>query len=255
MRPFMHGFFLSLQFLTRLPIRRSFDVSEQSMKWALRLFPVAGLIIGLALALPYWLFQSVLPGYILAFLAVSVWVYITGGLHLDGWMDVADAVGSNAKLERKYEIMKDSRVGSFAVLAVLFLLAWKSVLLYELIKLVPVPDMLLYMIAVPAIARFQSLLQLAFVPAFQNKGMAHMWKRYLNRTDIAISVCLLIPIIIFKPAILLLILAQLLFSFLFGKWAMRQFKGINGDLVGASIEGAELWNLSLLYIYTLYVMG
>ena len=255
MKSCIHGFFLSLQFLTRFPVRRSFDVNHQSMRWALRFFPAAGMLAGLVIAIPYLLFQSFLPGHILALLAVSLWVYITGGLHLDGWMDVADAVGSNASLERKYEIMKDSRVGSFAVLGVFFLLAWKTVLLYELIKILPVEDMTVYLLAIPAMARFQSLLQLAFVPAFQKKGMAHMWKQYVTRTDIAISVCLLIPIIIFKPAILLLIFAQLLFSYLFGKWAIRQFKGINGDLVGTSIEGAELWNLSLLYIYTLSVMG
>ena len=255
MKSCIHGFFLSLQFLTRIPVRRSFDVHDQSMKWALRFFPVAGLLAGLVIAIPYLLFQSFLPAYILALLAVSLWVYITGGLHLDGWMDVADAVGSNASLERKYEIMKDSRVGSFAVLAVFFLLAWKTALLYELINILPVREMAVYLLAIPAIARYQSLLQLAFVPAFQDKGMAYMWKQYLARKDIVISFCLLVPLVAIKPFLFVLILAQMLYAFLFGKWAIRQFKGINGDLVGTSIEGAELWNLSLLYIYTLSVMG
>lgn len=68
----------------------------------------------------FQLLNDILPVSMLALLLISVWVYLSGGLHLDGVMDVADAAGSNGDVEKKREILKDSRAGSFAVLAVIF---------------------------------------------------------------------------------------------------------------------------------------
>lgn len=255
MKNIVHGAVLALQFLTRFPLPVTCDVNSTSLKWALRFFPFAGLIIGSFISIIFFFFRDVLPDSLMTLALLSAWVYATGGLHLDGWMDVADATGSNASLEKKYEIMKDSRVGSFAVLAVIFLFIWKAGLIYELLSFEKADILLVAFLFIPALARFQALIQLFFFPSIQNKGLAHEWRKNLSWIDIAIALCWIIVLIVFYIPLAFLLLMQFVFSFLFGKWAMKNFKGMNGDLVGTSIEGAELWNLSILYILFLFVTG
>lgn len=250
-----YGAVLSLQFLTRLPLPIACEINESSMKWALRFFPFAGFIIGGFMSLIYLFLSPILPDTLVTVALLSAWVYATGGLHLDGWMDVADAVGSNAPLKKKYEIMKDSRVGSFAVVAVIFLLVWKAGFLYELLTSADQQLVILGLLFIPMIARFQALLQLKLFPVIQNKGLAHEWRKYLSWKEIIFAFFgIAVMIVIYNPFIFLALL-QILFSVLYGKWAIKHFNGINGDLVGTSIEGAELWNIAILYIFISFVMA
>jgi adenosylcobinamide-GDP ribazoletransferase len=75
----------------------------------------------------------VLPPLPCAILTLAVWVWLTGGLHLDGWMDAADALFSYRSRERMLEIMKDSRVGAMGVIACVLLLMLKAALLYTVL--------------------------------------------------------------------------------------------------------------------------
>ena len=249
-----HGAILSLQFLTRFPVPIACEVNEGSMKWALRFFPFAGLIIGSFMSLVYIVLSPIFPETIITVALLSAWVYATGGLHLDGWMDVSDALGSNAPLEKKYEIMKDSRVGSFAVISVIFLFVWKAIFLYELLAVADDQLVILALLFIPMLARFQALLQLMLYPAIQNKGLAHEWRKYLSWREVVISFFGIAVMIIIYYSFIYLLVLQCIVSVLYGKWAVKNFKGINGDLVGTSIEGAELWNLAILYIFILFVM-
>lgn len=255
MKDMMYGAVLALQFLTRFPLPIACDVNKVSLKWALRFFPFAGLVIGSFISIIFILFRDILPVTLLTLLLLSAWVYATGGLHLDGWMDVADATGSNASLEKKYEIMKDSRVGTFAVLSVIFLFIWKAGLLFELLSFKENSSLIIAFLFIPALARLQALFQLYFFPAIQNRGLAHEWRKHLSKLDIVIAIVWLVILIFLNYPLVILLCLQFLFSFLFGKWAVKNFNGMNGDLVGTSIEGAELWNLSLLYVLSSFVMG
>ncbi|MCM3595719.1 adenosylcobinamide-GDP ribazoletransferase [Metabacillus idriensis] len=251
MKKMMYGAILALQFLTRIPLPVNCPMDHKTLKWALRFYPFAGFAIGGTLYLVYYLLNGLLPLYMLTLILLTLWVFLSGGLHLDGVMDVADAVGSNGSTEKKIEILKDSRAGSFAVLSAVFLLLWKSVLLYAVLE---VNENILFLLAIPMMARFQALLQLFLFHPFQNKGMAHYWKQHLSKRDVIIAACLLLPFAAFPVTFSIMFCLQICFSYIFGKWAVRQFQGINGDTVGASIEGAELWNLAVLYSLFLFGM-
>lgn len=246
---------MSVQFLTRFPMPISCDVNKNSLKWALRFFPFAGLLIGVFINSVYLIFGGLLPESILTLAILTAWVYATGGLHLDGWMDVADAVGSNTSIEKKYEIMKDSRVGSFAVIAVIFLFIWKAGFVFELVTTIEKEQIVMAFLFIPALSRFQALLQLYAFPPIKKAGLAYEWKKDLSKLDIIIAFIWLVLLIMFNYYLVVLLVMQFVFSYFYGKWALKQFKGMNGDLVGTSIEGAELWNLCILYILSLYVMG
>lgn len=97
-------------------------------------FPIAGAMIGACLYAAAWLLALFVPAWPGAVLLLIFWTALSGGLHLDGWMDTADGVLSHRSRERMLEIMKDSRVGAMGVLAAVFLLLFKASLLAELMQ-------------------------------------------------------------------------------------------------------------------------
>lgn len=124
----------AFQFLTRFPVRAELDFTPELLRRSVRYYPLVGAAVGLsvwaAAALSAWL----LPPLPAAVLALIVWVWVTGGLHLDGWMDTADGLLSYRPREKMLEIMKDSRVGAMGVLACVLLLMLKASLLASLLQ-------------------------------------------------------------------------------------------------------------------------
>lgn len=119
-------FAVALQFFTRVPVTlRAFD--PQWLNECARYFPLVGALVGavgaaaLLLAATTWS----LPVAVIASMALTAW--FTGGFHEDGLADTCDGLGGAVSRERALEIMKDSRVGSYGVLGLVFTLAAKAV--------------------------------------------------------------------------------------------------------------------------------
>ncbi|WP_335869894.1 adenosylcobinamide-GDP ribazoletransferase [Bacillus sp. 2205SS5-2] len=253
MKNSVYGFLLALQFLTRIPVPFECPWNKETSRWALKCYPLTGIILASLLVIVVWLLQPVLPLWIVALLVLSFWIWLTGGLHLDGWMDVADAAGSNAPLERKWEIMKDPHVGSFGILSLLFLLVWKTVFIYLILEVSYLH--IFSFVIILAFSRFIAVFLMCFYPSAKQKGLAEEWKRNLTKVDVALAFLPLAVALIFLPSYLILLPAYLLFSWCYGLWMMKRFKGINGDLLGSAIEGGELWGLAVVWIYISFVMG
>ncbi|OIJ13614.1 cobalamin 5'-phosphate synthase [Anaerobacillus alkalilacustris] len=252
MKQFIYGFLLAVQFLSRLPIPVACPWNKETSKWALRNYPVVGLLIGTIISLVTIFLQSYLPLAILVLLVLTLWVWLTGGLHLDGWMDVADAIGSNAPLEKKWIIMKDPHVGSFGILALVFLLAWKATLLYFLLD---ISYQFIYVcMIIIAFSRFSAVSLLFFLPTAKKEGLAWEWKSNLSGLDIFIAVLPMCAAFVFFPSYFFVLPTYVLFIALYGVWVRQVFKGINGDLLGTAIEGGELWGLAIAWIYFSFVM-
>ena len=111
-------FFTSLGFLTRLPLPRGGSLATENLRRAQRLFPLAGLVVGLIGALVFWLASHLgLGPWPAGALAVAATALATGALHEDGLSDTADGFGGGGDAARKLEIMRDSRLGSYGGLA------------------------------------------------------------------------------------------------------------------------------------------
>ncbi|MEK5258909.1 adenosylcobinamide-GDP ribazoletransferase [Paenibacillus sp. MABNS29] len=123
----------AFQFLTRLPVKAELDFSPDLLKRSASYYPLVGVVIGIIVWGFAALASMVLPPLPCAILTLVVWVWLTGGLHLDGWMDAADALFSYRSRERMLEIMKDSRVGAMGVIACVLLLMLKASLLYTVL--------------------------------------------------------------------------------------------------------------------------
>lgn len=247
-----YGSLLALQFLTRLPVPVQCPWNAKTSRWAVRCYPLVGLLLGGILALVGHLLGTWLPPTLQVLVLLSLWVALSGGLHLDGLMDVADALGSNAPLERRWAIMKDPHVGSFGIIALVFLLLWKAALLLVLLE----AGMSLAVLAVIlALARFGAVALLVLAPAARPEGMAWAWKRHLGLRDLLLALWPLPLCFWLLPGWLLLFVALVPFLLLYGWGMTRAFKGINGDIVGAAIEGGELWLLLIAWIWWSSAMG
>lgn len=121
---------LSIQFLTRIPIKKNLDIAEGDLPAGTVFFPLAGIVVG-AFGLLWALAAGLLTrsAGVMAAAAVLGGTLLTGGLHLDGLADTCDGVFSGRPRERALEIMRDSRVGAFGVMGVVFAALLKVLLL------------------------------------------------------------------------------------------------------------------------------
>ncbi|GAE24655.1 cobalamin synthase [Halalkalibacter wakoensis JCM 9140] len=252
MKQLLYGFLLAIQFLTRLPVPVQCPWNRDTSRWAIRSYPLVGMIMAVFLMAIHLLLEPFLPLSMMVLVLLTAWVWLSGGLHLDGWMDVADAVGSNRSLEKKWEIMKDPHVGSFGIIALFFLLAWKCLLVYLLID----GGTLIYsFLFVLAFSRLGAVILMLALPTAKQHGLAWEWKMNISWFD---GLCAFLPIAIILfwfNDFLFLLPAYIFFYILFGAWMAYQFKGSNGDLLGAAIEGGELWGLAIIWTYFSFVMG
>ncbi len=130
----MTPFWIALQFLTVLPIELKTIPTAQQNGRAILFYPLVGLIIGGILFLVTCIFVK-LPALLLAAIVLALWIWLTGGLHLDGLADTADAwVGGFGDKQRTLQIMKDPSCGPIGVLSLVIICLLKFALVYVLIE-------------------------------------------------------------------------------------------------------------------------
>ena len=126
------SFFIALQLMTRLPLGDRVRWSEAGMSASVAWYPAVGVVIGAIGALSLWALSLVMPMPVAVLFAVFAVVTLTGALHEDGLADSVDALGGHAPRDRALEIMRDSSIGTYGVLALIFVLSAKVMLLGHL---------------------------------------------------------------------------------------------------------------------------
>ena len=141
----MKSLFIAIAMYSKLPAPRV-DWDKKSLSWALCFFPVVGAVIGLFLAgwlaLADWL---ELGKFLTAAGALVLPAALSGGIHLDGFCDTCDALGSHQPREKKLEILKDTHAGAFAILCCVLYLIFFFAVWCE----VDVEDEVLWVLALP----------------------------------------------------------------------------------------------------------
>jgi adenosylcobinamide-GDP ribazoletransferase len=115
MSPVLGGARAALAFLTRIPAGGG-AIQDAAWRWAPAFFPLVGALVGAGAALAWWATSSA-GGVVAATIAVAASMLITGAFHEDGLADTADALGGAYDRDRLFEILKDSRVGTFGAAA------------------------------------------------------------------------------------------------------------------------------------------
>ncbi len=232
---------IAFSMYSRIPMPRV-EWNERSMKYVMCFFPLVGAVIGAAVyaagrlmlrseagELMYASFMSVIP------------VLITGGTHMDGYIDTADALSSYGDREKKLEIMSDPHTGAFAIIwtAVYFVISlglWSGI---DAARLSAVPFVFVISRALSGLA------VICFKPA-KNSGLAAMFKNAAHKRVTAAALILWLTAALSVMAVLFLRYAVAAAAAAAAAFIVhyvncrRNFGGITGDLAGAFLQLAEL---------------
>ena len=234
----IRAFTLALQLLTRLPVPSlNTPPQPQELGQAVLFFPVVGLLIGGMLAGLEGALGRMDPG-ILAALLLTVWVLITGGLHLDGLADTADAwIGGQGDRDRTLAIMKDPRSGPMAITVIVLILLNKFAALQALLTGAAGLAQLLD----PMLGRAVIILLLLTTPYIRPTGLGAPYADYLPRRRCGLLIALLAMVTVALagwPG------AGVLIGLGLGVLGLRymliqRLGGATGDTLGAACELAE----------------
>src|SRR6266481_795395 len=158
--------FIAVQFLTRLPVSRVLNSSESELGKAAAFFPLVGVVVGAGAALVFALLQRVLPVPEAVLCAIVFAAFITNGFHEDGLADTFDGFGGGWTKDRVLEIMRDSRIGTYGTLALVFLVLGKLTFLSSL----PQGQIWRWMIVAHTAARWTTLPLCAWLPYARAEG-------------------------------------------------------------------------------------
>ncbi|EHQ88524.1 cobalamin 5'-phosphate synthase/cobalamin synthase [Desulfosporosinus youngiae DSM 17734] len=233
----MRGFLIALTFFTRIPLPIPKDVTAEEFTRSYRFYPLVGLVIGLLL----WLLaQALVPYYpplVLGALLLAAELILTGGIHLDGFMDSMDGLLSARSPERILEIMKDSRVGAHASMALVGLLLLKFAFLASL-----TPSAFAVLIVMPMLSRWVFQIGVIRFPYARSQGLGKGFHESSGWIPFLLSGGLIGGISYFLLGLggpLALGVTALLITFMASKIS-KLLGGLTGDLYGAFIELAEV---------------
>ena len=220
-----------------------FAWDEKNMRYALCAFPLVGLVCG-----ALWCLCGALPLPALAkaagFCLVPVWV--TGGIHLDGYADTCDALSSYGDTAKKLEILKDPHCGAFAVIRLCsYFIAYFA--LCCCVQFTPRVGLLWTLALVGE--RALSGLAVAAFPLAKNTGLAHTFARAADRVQVRrvlTVLCALLAAALLALGGWALVWAALCVFARYYTVSNKQFGGITGDLAGWFLQKCELWMLAAL---------
>lgn len=230
-------FLVALQFLTRLPVRLGAQPSEKDIGRSLLYYPLIGLVIGALLATLGWLLNSA-PALIAAALLVTAWVILTGGLHLDGLADSADAwIGGMGDPEKTLAIMKDPSCGPAGVVAIVLLILLKFTALHSL--LMTGEWTALFLAAI--IGRTLLPVLLLTTPYVRCNGLGFILSAYQPKRMSIIGVTVTTALILSITRLygLWLLLSAITLFLILRHMMLRRIGGTTGDTAGALVEITE----------------
>ena len=223
------------------------DWNEKNMRWSLCAFPLVGAVIGLgcwgwlrlctALSLP-----ELLRGAGLCLLPV----FVTGGIHLDGYADTCDALASHAGIEKRQEILKDPHLGAFAAirLCCYFLAAFALCAVLENLRLSAC-------IGLFCLSRSLSGFALTAFPLRPGSGLARSFADAMDKKRARVVLALealVSAVLLLLGGGVLAVLAAAVNLLVYRQIGVKCFGGLSGDLAGWFLQTVELWMLGALVL-------
>jgi adenosylcobinamide-GDP ribazoletransferase len=225
----------AIQFLTTAPIRARTAPPGACAAF----FPVVGGVIGYGGAVALLGLREVVPPGVAAILVLGLWALLTGGLHEDGFADIADAFRAGRSRERIFAILKDSRIGAHGGLAliVITMLRWQALAFLAAPPLLSLP-------AAFAVSR-GAMISLAWITPPSGTGLGFEFSRHLTSGAAISAILLACAAASIAPAGLLLVWGAFVTVVGARAYFMRRIGGVNGDCLGAAALLVETWGLVL----------
>ena len=248
---------LAIRFLTILPVisfppsnntNQNEEALAENLANSMAFFPLVGMLMGVLLVLLrrlfYYLPVSSLVGDTLVLI---FWIWLSGGLHLDGFADSVDGFLGGHNKEEILNIMKDSSTGAKGVVALISLLLLKLVLLVEMPLFLK--DIALFF--TPTLGRW-SMVIAAFLgkPARLKDSMGKLFMDYVSWREIIFAslTMVVIGIPLFRLYLIPLVIIGVGLVLLILKYSQKRIGGISGDILGAINEIVEVFSLLIIYL-------
>lgn len=236
----MTSFLIALQFLTTFPIQLKHMPSPQQNAQSVLFYPLVGLLIGTILAVLGLLLHA-LPLVLLSSLMLVLWIWLSGGLHLDGLADSADAwVGGFGDKERTLAIMKDPACGPIGVLSLIILCVIKWAALYVLLQHQVYAALILF----PLLGRLAAVFLFLTTPYVRKQGLASSMAAFIPKTAAIMVMVLCVPVGLYFQWLGVVSMIAAALSLLYLRYkSIQRIDGMTGDVIGASIEITEAVSL------------
>ena len=243
----IRSFIIAFSTYSKIPMPHV-EWSEENKRYSMCFFPLIGAAVGLVLAAWLWICKLLDIGpFLQGSIAAILPLIITGGIHMDGFMDTMDAMASWQTRARRLEILKDSHTGAFAVIGCTSYLLVSAGLYGELNSIWPI-------LCVFVLSRTLSALTLNHLPKANPGGMLSGFADAAKKraVDIAcgiyIAVCAVLLIVFGKWVGLAVLAAAGICVLYYRHFAMKNFGGVTGDLAGWFVQVMELACLAVLVL-------
>lgn len=252
----IQSLFIAFSMYSKIPVPKV-EWNEKNMRYALCFFPWVGIVIGIFV---YFLGNLLLWAGIgkLCFSVVMTLLplLLTGGIHMDGFLDTIDAIHSYGDQEKKQQILKDPNCGAFAVIFGAAYLLFNVAVWSECTR-----EMLPFIAVTYSISRTFSAFSMAAFPLARNTGLAATFQNGARRNTVQVvmSCYFLLEIVslaLWNPSMMVAMMAAFFIAFLHHyHLCKKQFGGISGDLAGYFLQVAELFALTAVCIAGRVVLG
>ena len=231
-------FLIAVQFLTRIPVPGQRATSEAELGQAAAFFPLVGAVVGGGAALSFIFSLRLFPISVCVLIAIAVTAFLTNGFHEDGLADTFDGLGGGWTKDRALEIMRDSRLGTYGTLALIFLILGKLTVLSSL-----APEQVWrWLIVAHVVSRWTVLPLCRWLPYARAEGQGKLVAKQISFAAMlggSVSLLVLRSVVSWKVLVITVGVA-ILITFLSGLYFRRRLGGITGDCLGAVNQLTEL---------------
>ena len=246
----LNSFISAFLMYSRIPMPKV-AWKDENRRYALGFFPLVGAVIGLLLLIWYFICTNFVFGKpIFAAGAVALPVFVTGGIHMDGFCDVCDAKASCAEKDKKLEIMSDPHIGSFAVIRLCLCFIIQAALFSEVCKTRTV----LVIACGHVVSRVLSGVSAITFKAAKKSGSLQSFTQVSHKKMTLVLLCVFgtaaVSAMMAANAITgCFVMFAALGVFLYYRYsAYKEFGGTTGDLCGWFLQLCEIWMLAAAVI-------
>lgn len=243
---------IAFMFYSRIPVGNIQDLQSSELNQATRYLPLVGLCLGILMSICYWFVIQILPLNISIILVMALGVLLTGAFHEDGFADTCDGLGGGWTKAQKLNIMKDSRLGTYGAVGLLFLILMK----YNLLLQMPLEQWIPILILTQFLSRVSPILLIATLEyvRLDESSKVKQVASGLSGKDLLF--------VIIQMSVLFLVLNRFLpINWLAGSLAavavvtltwrwflLRQLQGYTGDTLGAAQQISEISIMTILLV-------
>ena len=251
MKNLFESMLIAFSMYSKIPMPKV-EWNEKNMKYAMCFFPMIGIVIGVCVQIiGTLLIKSTFGSLFFSVIMTLLPIMITGGIHLDGFLDTMDALSSWGDKEKKLQILKDSNSGAFAIIGMgCYLLCnialWSEVSV-EMLTLISCTYVLSRALSGYSVVTFQTAKNSGLAKTFQDAAQKKRVKMTMYCWMVISTDCMLVYN--FKNAITMFVAGALFFQY-YKYLCKKQFGGITGDLAGYFLQVFELLMLGVIVLGT-----